>query len=66
MEKLLTPDQVKVLEDKDWEVKPKGNYITLYPSDFSSYHIWTEVCEQLGISTNTEQVDILYFGIIKS
>lgn len=59
--KFLTTEQDNQLKVKNWITKPEGKYITLYKDDFI-YSAWEEVCQQLDIDTNTEQVDILYFG----
>jgi hypothetical protein len=63
-ENFLSNRQSELLESKGWMLTPKNNgkYITLYKDDFTR-RAWEEVCQQLDISTQTESVDILYFGI---
>jgi hypothetical protein len=60
----LSTSQIETLKDKKWLINPngKGKYLTLYREDFT-YRAWEEVCQQLDISTQTDSVDILYFGI---
>lgn len=57
----LNKKQVSELTQRRWSVYPNGRYITLYQADFNS-NVWEEICIELNVDTNTEQVDILYFG----
>jgi hypothetical protein len=63
-ENFLNNYQAEFLKSKGWRLTPKNNgkYITLYMDDFTR-RAWEEVCQQLDISTQTESVSILYFGI---
>jgi hypothetical protein len=58
----LNKKQVTELDQRMWVTNANGRYITLYKDDFSNSNVWEEVCQQLDIDTNTEKVDILYFG----
>jgi hypothetical protein len=60
----LSNIQMESLKDDKWKINPNGTgkYLTLYREDFTR-RAWEEVCQQLNISTQTESVDMLYFGI---
>ena len=61
MENFLNDNQVKELETKDWVVKPKGFYLTLYREDYSEIG-WNEICKVVGCSTERSEVKVLSFG----
>lgn len=40
--------------------KTTDKYLPLYPEDFDSSHIWTEVCDVLDISPSAAEVRIYF------
>ena len=62
MSNFLNAVQVKELQKKKWSVTPSGAFVTLYREDFQLYDMWRQVCEQLNVDPNTDEVTILYFG----
>ena len=63
MGKLLNEKQVKQLEEKDWTVVPKGAYVNLYPDDFESDDSWEQICDQVNLPYDVDQIQILYIGV---
>ncbi len=61
MTDFLNNKQVSTLQDKNWIVKPKGFYLTLYREDYSSIG-WDEICKVVGCSNNSTEVTVLSFG----
>lgn len=61
MNNFLNETQVKELETKDWVVKPKGFYVTLYREDYSEIG-WNEICEIAGCTIDCSEVTLLSFG----
>jgi len=59
----LNKKQVKDLQKKDWEVKPKGFYVTVYSSDFDYSSDWEAICDQAGVSHDSSEVTVLCFGV---
>ena len=59
----LTDTQAKELNAKDWKVNSKGAYLTLYADDFETLDSWEQICQQLGLDSDTGSVEVLYFGI---
>jgi|GEM_PF-5864852 len=60
----LNKHQINSLNERLWEVKPNGQFITLYSDDFAHEDTWIQVCQQLQIDwSTTQKVDILYFGV---
>lgn len=62
MENILTGDQTLKLQVHNWEVKPEGAYLDLYPDDFKDDETWIQICDTLEVPYNTDHISILYFG----
>jgi hypothetical protein len=45
------------------KVKKKRNILNLYPEDFEKSHIWKDVCDVLGISSDNTGVEIEFTNI---
>lgn len=58
---MLTEKQTTELENKDWNVKPKGCWLELYKEDYSQIG-WEEICKIIGNSTECNSVKVLIFG----
>ena len=65
MSNFLNKKQIKELEAKDWEVKPRCAYINLYADDFGWNDAWDQICEQLEVDPAQESVTVLYVGVIQ-
>lgn len=61
MDNFLNDTRIKKLESKDWVVKPKGFYLTLYREDYSEIG-WNEICKVVGCSIECSEVTVLSFG----
>lgn len=61
MANFLNENQVKVLEAKEWVVKPNGCYVILYSKDYSETD-WSDICKVIGCSVESTEVKILTFG----
>lgn len=59
---MLQKKHIKTLEDKNWDVNPKGCYLELYQDDFESTRIWRDICEVIGISSSNNQITLLVMG----
>ena len=59
----LNADQVKELEQKDWEVIPKCRFLDLYREDFTSDSVWQEVCDVFN-KRGVNHLTILNIGVI--
>ncbi len=60
MKNFLTETQITELK-KDWVVKPKGSYITLYKDEVKPEH-WAQYARILGFDTDLPSVKVLTFG----
>lgn len=60
-EKFLNPNQVSVLQEKTWQVKPDGAYLTLYADDYRDGS-WTEMCAIVGVKPSAVEMTVLFFG----
>jgi hypothetical protein len=45
------------------KVKKKRNILNLYPEDFEKSHIWKDVCDVLGISSDNTGVEIEFTNL---
>ncbi len=59
---MLEKKHIKTLENKGWDVNPKGCYFDLYQDDFESTRIWRDICEVIGISSNNNHITLLVMG----
>ena len=59
----LNADQIKELEQKDWEVIPKCRFLDLYREDFTSDSVWQEVCDVFN-KRYANHITILNIGVI--
>lgn len=48
----LNLKQVKILEGKQWKVKPKGFFVILYNDDFKG-NGWSDICKIAGVNPKT-------------
>ena len=59
----LNKKQIKELEQKGWEVMPKGRFLDLYREDFTSDSVWQEVCDVFN-KRYANHIAILTTGVI--
>lgn len=62
MSNFINDDQIKTLESKDWDVRPEGFYITIYPENMNSDE-WEQVCQQADVDTDVKELTVLAFGV---
>lgn len=55
----LTKDQVKRLDELEWNVKKQGAFFTFKRNDFKKDDIWNDLCRTAGCNTNQE-VTVLF------
>jgi len=60
---MLNTKQIKTLQSKDWSVKDKGFYITIY-SDEVDGDVWRQLCDQVDVSIDATEITVLGFGVI--
>ncbi len=60
----LNKKQVKELEKKNWEVKPKCFHNTFYKDETES-DVWGNLCKIAGADTESESVTLLSVGFIE-
>lgn len=63
MNNFLSDKQIKTLESKKWDVKPKGFKLTLYADDFY-VGVWEDMCEVVGVSSTVSEFTTVSFGVI--
>jgi hypothetical protein len=56
----LNEEQVKELQEHNWEVAPAPAYLNLFRYDFHKESDWKQICEQLNIPKDYDSVTILY------
>jgi hypothetical protein len=56
---LLDKHTVNMLKAAYWEVEPNGRRLTLYRNDFDT-RTWGEICLNLDMSTEVDEVDIIF------
>jgi len=59
----LSDGQKKELESKNWEVKPKGFFLTFY-KDEHNHGNWKQMCKIAGVSSSVSELKVLCFGSI--
>lgn len=59
---MLNTKQIKTLQSKDWTVKEKGFYITIYSNEVDN-NVWEQLCDQVGVSTDAIEITVLGFGV---
>ena len=59
----LTKKQTDELVKYGYTPKPEGAWLDLYWDDFSVKN-WEQVCDCLGLDTDTEKITIAYVGVI--
>lgn len=56
---LLSQQHIDALKSDHWEVEPIGRRLTLYRNDFDT-RTWGEICLNLDMSTEVDEVDIIF------
>ena len=58
----LTNEQVAKLKPK-WDlIKPKGAFVILY-AEQTEGDAWNDLCDELGVDRNSEEVTICYVAV---
>jgi len=64
MAEFLTDKQKETLDAKDWNIIPKGAFITLYKHEFE-VDVWRRYAEILGFDASKRVVKVLAIGTSK-
>jgi len=59
----LTTKGKKAIQSKDWEVRPQGFWLTVYPENFEHSDGWVDFLNNAGADPNAIGVSVLCFGI---
>jgi hypothetical protein len=62
----LNKEQIEELRKDNWGIVPESDCFELYKKDFVQKKKWSQLCEQLNISKDSDSVNILYIAKIST
>jgi len=58
----LNKEQIEELRKDNWGIVPEADSFELFKKDFIQKKKWAQLCEQLGISKDSDSVTVLYIA----